>query len=515
MAPSSPTEVARPALTPSERHLAPDARLQSADLTRSGSLPRAWVAGWSASPDAPLLREPDGRAVTTGRMEEATRIAAGRLVAAGLRPGDRVLWSTGPTIDAVVAHVGALRAGLVVVPVNTASTAAELAHLVRDVRPAGAIAADPARAARALAASPGAPVIADPSLGSLPAPVGDCVLDAASPGDPALICYTSGTTGVPKGAVLTHRNLLAATRSVTMAWRWTPDDRLVHALPVFHAHGLCVGLYGTLLAGASAVLLPAFDPAEVADAAERHRATLFFGVPTMYHRLAGSGHLGRLAGLRLCVSGSAPLAVDLHRRASAQLGTTVLERYGLSETLMDVSNPWEGERRPGTVGFPLPGVEVGLAADGEILVRGPNVFGGYWERPVATAEAFLAADDGGPDWFRTGDLGAVEDGYLAIRGRSKELVISGGFNVYPAEVEEVLATHPAVAEVAVTGTPSDEWGEVVTAWVVADGPPPSAADLAEFTADRLAPYKRPRIVHVVDRLPRNALGKVLRGALGR
>ena len=192
----------------------------------------------------------------------------------------------------------------------------------------------------------------------------------------------------------------------------------------------------------------------------------------------------------------------------------MLERYGMTETLMNTSNPYEGERRPGTVGFPLPGVEVALDPGGEILLRGPNVFDGYWERPVATAEAFVPAADAGRPWFRSGDVGTVDDGYLTIRGRSKELVISGGFNVYPTEVEDVLVSHPAVVEVAVTGTPSEEWGEVVTAWVVADGPAPTAEALAEFAADRLAAYKRPRIVHVVDELPRNALGKLVRGKLG-
>ena len=185
----------------------------------------------------------------------------------------------------------------------------------------------------------------------------------------------------------------------------------------------------------------------------------------------------------------------------------------MTETLMNVSNPYEGERRAGTVGFPLPGVEVGLADDAEILVRGPNVFGGYWRRPATNAEAFVAGDDGGSPWFRTGDLGEEEDGYLAIRGRSQELIISGGFNVYPREVEDVLADHPGVLEVAVTGTASPEWGEVVTAWIVPDGRAPSVDELAAFTGDRLAPFKRPRLVHVVESLPRNALGKVVRSQL--
>jgi malonyl-CoA/methylmalonyl-CoA synthetase len=237
----------------------------------------------------------------------------------------------------------------------------------------------------------------------------------------------------------------------------------------------------------------------------------------MYHRLVGSGQMGRLSGQRLCVSGSAPLSVELHAEVTVASGIVVLERYGMTETLMNVSNPYEGDRRAGTVGFPLPGVEVRLIGDGEILVRGPNVFDGYWERPQANAESFVGSDEadgGGSPWFRTGDVGEESDGYLAIRGRTKELIISGGFNVYPSEVEDVLATHPAVAEVAVTGTASAEWGEVVTAWIVPDGPSPSVEELARFTQATLAPYKRPRLVHVVDELPRNALGKVVRSRLG-
>jgi malonyl-CoA/methylmalonyl-CoA synthetase len=333
-------------------------------------------------------------------------------------------------------------------------------------------------------------------------------LDASSPEQPALIGYTSGTTGVPKGAVLSHANLLAGTESVVLAWRWTASDRLVLALPLFHSHGLCVGLHGTLLAGGSAVLLPRFDVAAVLDAARGHAATLFFGVPTMYHRLAGSARARELARLRLCVSGSAPLAAELHQALAIQAGQHVLERYGMTETVMLVSNPHDGERRAGTVGFPLPGVELRLADGGDILVRGPNVFDGYWERPEATAESFA---DG---WFRTGDVGAIDsDGYLRILGRSKELIISGGLNVYPREVEEVLLTNPDVAEVAVVGIPSDEWGEVVTAFVVPAGNQATAESLRAYASERLAPFKCPRRVHFVGDLPRNALGKVVKHEL--
>ena len=509
-------------------HLPSGSRLQVSDLVTSGTLVRAWAERWEADPEAPVLMDaastagpssPAGLAHrpstwwSAEELDAATRRAAGRLVAAGLRPGDRVLWSTGSSVSSIICHVAALRVGLVVVPVNTAYTQREIAYIVSDVGPAAVIVDDPQRGRWARDASDRDLMVTGPDLDL---PDGEPArLDAALPDDPALICFTSGTTGAPKGAVLSHRNLLAATRAVCVAWRWTPADRLIHCLPVFHAHGLCVGIYGTLLSGGSALLLPGFDPDAVVDAASTHHASLFFGVPTMYHRLVHSARAAEMGRLRLCVSGSAPLAADLHREISAAIGMPVLERYGMTETLMNASNPYDGERRPGSVGFPLPGVEVKLAGDGEIGVRGANVFDGYWERPAATADAFEDSSDGGGRWFRTGDLGTIDDGYLTIRGRSKELIITGGFNVYPSEVEEVVLTHPGVAEVAVTGTPSDEWGEVVTAWIVGDGRAPSAEELSAYTADRLAAYKRPRIVHVIDALPRNALGKVVRSELGQ
>ncbi len=332
-------------------------------------------------------------------------------------------------------------------------------------------------------------------------------LDTATTDDPAMLCYTSGTTGSPKGAQLTHGNVLSSPEALRLAWRWTPDDRLVLALPLFHMHGLGVGLHGSLLAGASVVLQPRFDPDTVLDAARDEHATLFFGVPTMYERLARSPRARELAGLRLCVSGSAPLPADLHTALATDAGVRVLERYGLTETVMNASNPYDGERRAGTVGFALPGVHIRLGDGDEILVRGPNVFPGYWEQPEATRAAFT---DG---WFATGDVGAFDDdGYLHIVGRSKELIISGGFNVYPREVEDVLRGFPGVADVAVVGTPSDEWGEVVTAVVVSDGAVDADA-LLEYAAGELAPYKRPRVVRFVDEIPRNALGKVLRSEL--
>jgi len=422
-----------------------------------------------------------------------------------------VLCSAGTSLALVEAYVGLLRLGAVAVPVNTAYTQREVAHIVADAEPRAAVVDDGERAGWARRAAGGDLLTLTPEV-DLPA--GDAPdLDAAGPGDPALVCYTSGTTGAPKGAVLSHANLLASAEALRLAWRWTEGDRLVLALPLFHVHGLCVGLHGTLLAGGSAVLLPRFTPDGVLDAARAQAATLFFGVPTMYARLAASPRVGELAGLRLCVSGSAPLPPTVFGELAEHGGQRILERYGMTETLMNASNPYEGERRPGTVGLPLPGVELRLdrGGEGEVLLRGPNVFGGYWRNPDATSEAI------DPDgWFHTGDLGSYDErGYLRIQGRSKELIITGGYNVYPREVEELLLEHPAVAEVAVVGTPSEEWGEVVTAYVVARGEPPAPDDLLAFTTARLAPFKRPRSVRYVDQLPRNALGKVLKHELGR
>ncbi len=504
-------------MRPWRDHLEPGDPLVAEDgpgasgLTGAGTLLRVWVDRWTAEPTARLWHH-SGRWWTAGEFDEATRRAAGRLQAAGLEAGQRVVWSTGSSVDALVAHVGALRAGLVVVPANTAYSARELAHIVTDVRASAAVVDRPEQADWVRDAARGPLVVTGPALDLPDADPGP--LDRSGPDDPALICFTSGTTGAPKGAVLRHRNLLAGTESVVRAWRMTPEDRLVHCLPIFHAHGLVVGAYGTMAAGGSAVLLAGFSPDGVADAARDHRASLFFGVPTMYHRLVASGRAGDLAPLRLCVSGSAPLPPGLHAAATAAIGSVVLERYGMTETLMNTSNPYAGERRAGTVGFALPGVEVAFDDAGVVLLRGPNVFDGYFGREAATAEAFRDLGDGGGPWFATGDLGSDDDGYLVIRGRTTELIISGGFNVYPTEVEDVLAGCPGVAEVAVTGTPSDEWGETVTAWVVPDGTAPSLDDLRAHCAGTLAPYKQPRLVRVVDALPRNALGKVVRSQLG-
>jgi malonyl-CoA/methylmalonyl-CoA synthetase len=488
------------------RHLPAGVDPASVDLLARRSLPAAWAERWAAAPDALAVHDRHGWA-SNADLDARSRRVAGRLAGAGLQAGARVVMSATTSTELVVAHAAALRLGLVVVPVNGAYREREVAHIVGDCEPSACVVDDDRRDLFESVVPEECIVVgADVDLPDADAPE----LDANASSDVALLCYTSGTTGAPKGAMLTHGNALASCEALRLAWRWTDRDRLVLALPLFHVHGLGVGLHGTLLCGGSAVLLPRFDVDEVLDAARDHDATLFFGVPTMYARLAASSRVGELASLRLCVSGSAPLPAALHDDLRAEAGVRVLERYGMTETIMNVSNPYDGERRAGTVGFPLPGVEVRLAEpSSEIQLRGPNVFPGYWGREEATREAFT--DDG---WFRSGDVGAHDaDGYLRIVGRAKELIISGGFNVYPREVEDVLLEHPAVAEVAVVGEPSDEWGEVVVAVVVpaGDGQDPDA--LLAYAAEQLAPYKRPRRVRYVDALPRNALGKVVRSRI--
>jgi malonyl-CoA/methylmalonyl-CoA synthetase len=311
---------------------------------------------------------------------------------------------------------------------------------------------------------------------------------------------------------LTHGNLLSSATAVEQAWGWTPADHLLLTLPLFHVHGLGVGLNGALCCGASVELRPRFELQDVLTrcGSPEHPISMFFGVPTMYTRLTESGRASELSKLRLLVSGSAPLPPAVASEIAAAAGQIPLERYGMTETIMLTTNPLGGERRPGTVGFPFPGVSVrlagGEAGSAEIQVRGPNVISSYYNRPDATAEAFT--DDG---WFRTGDLGEYDDaGYLKIIGRSKELIISGGFNVYPREVEERLLEFPGVSEVAVIGRPDAQWGEAVTAVVVGDV---DAEALRDFAAAALAPYKVPKTVEFVDALPRNALGKIVRSQI--
>jgi malonyl-CoA/methylmalonyl-CoA synthetase len=368
--------------------------------------------------------------------------------------------------------------------------------------------------------------------------------------DLALLAYTSGTTGRAKGAMLLHRNLAANSAAVTQAWRWTAEDCLLLTLPLFHIHGLGVGLHGTLFSGASLVLHERFDAATALQELRSGAITMFFGVPTMYSRLVAESEPGReprtenpepgaqstehraqsteqadesrsvlsvlCSSVRLFVSGSAALSPQLFHAFEARFGQRILERYGMSETVMNLTNPLDGERRPGSVGMPFPDQEARIVdvrtreplpvdTIGEIEVRGPHVCAGYWRRPDATAEVFH--EDG---WFSTGDLGSCSaDGYYTITGRAKELIISGGYNIYPREVEEALLEHPAVAEAAVFGLPDAEYGEqVVAAVVLRAGSAASEHELIEHCKTRMASYKKPRRIVMIEVLPRNALGKV-------
>jgi malonyl-CoA/methylmalonyl-CoA synthetase len=459
------------------------------------------------------VRDVDGRWAGGGELAERSAREAGGLRAAGLQPGDRVVLCAGTSLAMVSAFVAALRAGLVVVPVNPAYTRAEVERIVVAERPIAAIVEDRERGDWIRAAAGEAIVLGLDGLEGLDvvqrtAP-GAGSIDAAGLDDPALMLYTSGTTGAPKGAQLSHRNLLASVRSVGLAWRWTDADSLLLTLPLFHIHGLGIGLCGGLVAGGRIVLRARFDVDDVAAQCAAG-TTMFFGVPAMYQRLLDGDRAQALAPLRLIVSGSAPLSTAQSDAVTAASGQRPLERYGMTETLMISSNLIDGPRKPGKVGLPLPGVELRLGASGEVEVRGPNVLSGYDANPEANAEAFTA--DG---WFRTGDLGELdEDGHLRLVGRSKELIISGGFNVHPREVEEAVAGFPGVREVAVVGRPDERWGEVVTAVVVADaGASVEPAALRAFAAERLAPYKVPKVVEFVDVLPRNALGKVVRREL--
>jgi malonyl-CoA/methylmalonyl-CoA synthetase len=335
--------------------------------------------------------------------------------------------------------------------------------------------------------------------------------------------YTSGTTGWPKGAELTHRNLTANLNSLHEAWEWQNDDVLLHVLPLFHVHGLIVALHGALNAGATTVLLPRFEPLQTLELLVRRPCTVFMGVPTIHRRLVEAPGAERysLQHMRLVTSGSDRLPDDLFYRFEKQFGVQLLERYGMSEAGMILSNPLHGERRVGSVGLPLPGVEVRIADPetnaplpdgqvGEVQVRGENVCKGYWRQPEKTAAAFT------PDgWLRTGDLGLREpDGYFTLKGRAKDLIISGGYNVYPPEVERVLNEHPAVEASAVIGCPDAEWGERVIAIVeLRSGVRAEPEEIMQFCRERLAPYKAPRQVLFTAPLPRNALGKVQKSAL--
>jgi acyl-CoA synthetase (AMP-forming)/AMP-acid ligase II len=469
----------------------------------------------------------DGEPVSHAELDDGAARVAGWL-ARRVRPGDRVLLAAAASVGFVRCYLGALRAGAVVVLANPGYTAAELGHLVADSGAALAFAdPGPARLLAGLGAGP-APLPAI-DVQTLPEDASPATRIAASPRDVALLAYTSGTTGRPKGVPLTHGQLAASIRSAMAAWRLAPDDVLAHALPLYHQHGLS-GVHAALIAGGTVHIRSRFAPADLVRTIEQTRASVLFAVPTIYQALADAGIISAAGrpGLRLAVCGSAPLSPALAERLTAVLGRVPLIRYGTTESGLNVSNPLD-DPRGDTVGVPLPGVlaRIGTAdgeadpgadgeadpgADGEIQLRGPQVFAGYWHDPAATAAAFT------PDgWFRTGDIGAVDPvtGHLRIHGRTKEMIITGGLNVYPREVEIVLEDHPSVAEAAVAGIPHERWGEQVTAWVVLrEGHRLDEAALIGHARTRLAGYKCPKRVFQLAALPRNHVGKIVRSALG-
>jgi malonyl-CoA/methylmalonyl-CoA synthetase len=475
----------------------------------AGTMGEAFAATAAERGDAPAL-EIDGAGASHAELDARAARVGGFLRAQGVSAGDRVLLCAPTSLELVVAYLGTLRLGATAMPCDAALTAAEFAHLLRDGEPVAAFVAGDARERLEQAQADAAPVATVVTIGEVGALDGEPADPEPEPG-PAMLAYTSGTTGAPKGVPLTHANVLASTRGVVRAWRWSADDVLVHALPLSHQHGLS-GVHLSLLTGSRAVIAGRFDPAAICAAIAEHRATVLFAVPAMYERLdawEGIGHAD-LSSLRVAICGSAPLSKALAGRVERWLGQVPLERYGSTEAGLDVSNAYDGPRRPGRVGWALPGVEMRLdGEDGEILVRGPQVFEGYWRRPDATAEALT------PDgWFRTGDLGRIDpdDGSLEITGRSKELIISGGLNVYPREVEAALEEHPAVDAVAVAGVPSERWGEEVVAFVVPTGDL-DADELIAHCRERLSAYKCPKRVVALDELPVNRMGKVRRDAL--
>ena len=467
---------------------------------RAGNLPDALL-----TPGRQVVLRTGDRKITRDALRADAESVAGGLHESGVKPGDRVAIYAANSLDWVVAYLGVQRAGACAVMINPDYHSAEAEHILRDSEPV-LVLTDSPRAATVLKLGFKVVQFEDLPRGLTP-PMPP--LDAESP---AAILYTSGTTGRPKGALLDHGNLLAQGRGALEVWRWTAQDTLVHALPLFHLHGLGMGLHGTLLSGGSAVLVP-FTPENVVHELT-HGGTMFFGVPSMYQRLCEwlDQNPADLSRVRVFVCGSAPLPPALFERCAKLLGQAPVERYGITEGGIVVTNPCDGPRQPGRVGYPFPGVEVKLGERDEVLLKGGQVFKGYWRNPEATREAFT--DDG---FFRTGDVGEIgEDGSLAIRGRIKELIITGGFNVYPREVELVLEAHPAVHEVAVAGVPSERWGEEVTAFVVPSGSQPLVeSELIAFAQERLASYKCPKRVVKLDKLPRNAMGKVQRALLVR
>ncbi len=477
------------------------------------------------APDAPALIT-DDRTLTYGDLECETARVANALVAAGVAPGDRVAIQVDKSVANLVLYLATVRAGAIFLPLNTGYTITELAYFMGDAEPS-LVVCDPAVRERVQTVAGAARVetLDADGQGSFSAlAAGRSATFATAPRGPddlAAICYTSGTTGRSKGAMLTHRALTSNAETLFELWRFTSKDVLIHALPIYHVHGLFVATNVAMMAGAAILLQPKFDVGAVLAAMAR--ATCLMGVPTFYTRLlAQPGLTAQLAaGMRLFVSGSAPLLAQTHQEWTARTGKPILERYGMTETGMNTSNPYDGDRVAGSVGFPLPGVALrivdeatvavlGAGEIGMIEVKGPNVCAGYWRNAEKTAAAFRA--DG---FFITGDLGVIDDrGYVSIVGRDKDLIISGGLNVYPKEVETEIDALDGVSESAVIGLPHPDLGEAVTAIIATNGTSGlgESAILAALI-DRLAAFKRPKRVLFVDELPRNAMGKVQKASL--
>lgn len=477
----------------------------------------------------PLLILDSGATVSYGQAEEAAARYAALFADRGLAPGDRIAVQVEKSPEALLLYLGCLRAGLVYLPLNTAYHEGEVRYFLENAEP------------RAIVAQPSSMPWLEPlaaKLGianvfSLDQHGAGTLQEAAramparfstvrrKSDDLAAILYTSGTTGRSKGAMLSNGNLASNALVLHRSWGFRPDDVLVHMLPLFHVHGLFVASHCVLLNGTAMRFRLRFDPRQAIR--DFGNSTVFMGVPTLYTRLLAERGLTReaCAGMRLFTSGSAPLLAETHQEFERRTGQRILERYGMTETGMLTSNPLEGERRPGSVGLPLPGVEVDVVDDegrarapgtiGNVIVRGPNVFSGYWRMPEKNAEEFTTEG-----FFRTGDLGSFSpDGYLTIVGRSKDLIISGGYNVYPKEVEIAIDELPGVRESAVIGIAHPDFGEAVTAVVVRrrEGPATTEAAILAALRGKLANFKVPKRVYFVDDLPRNTMGKVQKNVL--
>ena len=472
--------------------------------------------------DAPL------QSYTYVELDESIDRTARYLQNLGIEPGDRVALQLTKSIEFILLHLATIRLGAITLPLNLSYPPDELKYFLDDSGAKLFFALESAKEKiqsilpelpdlqECVYLNPSRPEKFQSIVANYPQSISNFPISDLS--NTAVIIYTSGTTGRPKGAEITHGNLISNIESLHTIWGWQADDVLLHVLPIFHVHGLFVALHGALHAGATTLMAREFDPQRTLQMLSSGQCTVFMGVPTIHKRLLDVPNAENfdLSRMRLITSGSDRLPDEVFTAYKKTFGYTLLERYGMTETGMNCSNPLEGERRIGSVGFPLPGTEVrfvdsesrALLPDGEIgelELRGPNVFKSYWKQPGKTSESFSA--DG---WFKTGDLGfRSDDGYITLCGRSKDLIISGGLNIYPPEVERVLVEHPAVNTCAVIGCPDVEWGEKVTAVVVLEKTKSvTGEELIRFCREKLAPYKTPKSIIFMDDLPRNAMGKV-------